>query len=72
MMNKFLQFFQNPMQAILGSRLNIPQNFQGNETDLVQYLLNSGQITQEQYNDLNRRAREIQENPQFKKMFGIK
>ena len=72
MMSKFLQFFQNPMKAILGSRLDIPQNFQGNETDLVQYLLNSGQITQEQYNDLNRRAREIQENPQFKKMFGIK
>ena len=67
-MNNFMQFFQNPMQALIKSRLGIPKDFQGNETDMVQYLLNSGQITQAQYNELNQRARQIQESPQFQKM----
>ena len=41
------QFRQNPM-SLLG-RYNVPQNIR-NPQDIVQHLLNSGQITQEQVN----------------------
>ena len=69
MMNNLKQFMQNPMQYILKSRLNIPQNFQGDTNDMIQYLLNSGQLTQEQYNRVNQKARELQNNQQFMQMF---
>ena len=68
MFNLF-QFAQNPMQYIMKSRLNIPQNFQGNANDMIQYLLNTGQLTQDQFNRVNKEAQKLQNNPQFMKMF---
>lgn len=68
MLNNLMQFVKNPMQYLMKSKLNIPQNFQGNADDMIQYLLNSGQITQEQYNQANQRARKLQEDPRFQQM----
>lgn len=42
------QFQQNPM-GMLAQRFNIPQGIQ-NPQDIVQHLLNSGQVTQQQVN----------------------
>lgn len=42
------QFQQNPM-GMLAQRFNIPQGIQ-NPQDIVQHLLNSGQVTQAQLN----------------------
>lgn len=69
MFNNLMQFVKNPMQALLKTKLNIPQNFNGNANDIIQFLLDSGQLTQEQYNLANKKAREIQDNPQFKQFF---
>ena len=71
-MSNIMQFFQNPMQYLMKSRLNIPQNFQGDANDMVQYLLNSGQLTQDQYNRVNQKARELENNPMFRQIFGDK
>lgn len=68
-MFNFGQFVQNPMQYMLKSKLNIPQDFQGNANDMVQYLLNTGQLTQDQYNRINKEAQRLQNNPQFMRMF---
>lgn len=68
-MFNFSQFIQNPMQYIIKSRLNIPQDFQGNANDMVQYLLNTGQLTQDQFNRVNKEAQRLQNNPQFMQMF---
>ena len=44
----YAQFQQNPM-ALLGRRFNIPQGL-NNPQEIVQHLLNSGQVTQAQVN----------------------
>lgn len=54
------QIKQNPM-AILGQRFNIPQNL-SNPNDIIQHLLNTGQVTQEQVNQ----AMQMRNNPIFK------
>ena len=72
MLNNLMNFVKNPISALMKSKLDIPQNFQGNANDMIQYLLDSGQITQDQYNMANQKAREITDNPQFKQIFGIK
>ena len=50
-MNFYQKFRQNPMQ-LLNQRFNIPQNVNmNNPNDIIQHLLNSGQVSQEQVNN---------------------
>ena len=58
--NMIMQARQNPM-AIISQRFNIPQNIQKPQ-DIVQHLLDSGQITQEQLNG----AMKMKNNPQLR------
>jgi len=51
------QFFKNPM-AMLTQQYNIPQDM-NNPDDILQYLLNSGQVTQAQVNQ----AMSMRNNP---------
>ena len=66
-MGQFNGFMRNPMQFLMQRKLNIPggidpmQNPQG----AIQYLMNSGMMNQQQYNQLQGIARQIQQNPQF-------
>lgn len=49
--NVFNQLRQNPMQ-VLSMRFNIPQNINlNNPNEIIQHLLNTGQITQQQVNN---------------------
>ena len=55
-MNQIMQMYQqlraNPMQ-ILAKRFNLPQGMNmNNPNDIVQYLLNTGQISQQQVNSV--------------------
>jgi len=49
MLSMLPKFMQNPISAMMGSGLNIPDNIQGNPQAMTNFLLNSGQMTQEQY-----------------------
>lgn len=50
LMNLFQQLQQNPMQ-LLSMRFNIPQDINiQNPNDIIQHLLNTGQINQSQVN----------------------
>lgn len=62
-MNVYSSFKQNPM-GLLSRRFNIPQNIQ-NPQDIIQHLLNSGQISQEQLNNVMR----MRNNPQIQSLF---
>ena len=62
LMQMISQFRTNPM-AMLMQRFNIPQNLQ-NPQDIVQHLLDSGQVTQDQVNN----AMRMRNNPQFKNL----
>lgn len=57
------QFKSNPMQALM-QRYNIPQNM-SNPQEIVQHLLNTGQVTQQQVNG----AVQLKNNPDIKNLF---
>lgn len=68
LMNMYQQLRSNPMQ-LLARRFNIPQNINLNDPNAItQHLLNTGQVTQEQYNNANN----MRNNPMIKRMFNIK
>lgn len=49
-MDMYNRFRQNPLQ-MLQQRFNIPQNINmNNPNDIIQHLLNTGQVTQNQVN----------------------
>lgn len=54
MMNNVLgmlqQFKQNPMKMLLQRRLNVPQNMLNDPNAIMQHLLQTGQINQQQVN----------------------
>jgi len=56
------QFRQNPMQMLM-QKYKIPQNM-NNPQEIIQHLLNSGQVTQDQVN----RAMQMRNNPIFRNL----
>lgn len=57
------QLQSNPMQ-MLARRFNLPQNMNDPQS-IIQHLLNSGQISQDQVNQ----AMQMRNNPMFKNLF---
>lgn len=53
LMNDMNALRSNPIQFLAQRRLNLPQNFSGGPQQIVQYLLNSGQMSQDQFNILS-------------------
>ena len=49
MFEGLMSFLKNPFQAWAGKGVNIPNNIT-NPDDMINYLLRSGKLTQEQYN----------------------
>jgi len=63
-MNNPLQMIQmvnqiknNPMSIL--SQFGIPQNLSNNPQDIIQHLLNNGQISQDQYNNAIKQAQSM-------------
>lgn len=59
MLQQFQMFRQNPMQYMLQKGMNIPPNIGNDPNAIVQHLLNTGQITQAQYNQAAQMARQF-------------
>ena len=60
------QMKQNPMQFLLARRFNIPNTVNMNDSnDIIQYLINSGQVSQDQVNQANMNAKNSQQLKQF-------
>jgi hypothetical protein len=53
MLGMLPKFMHNPMAAMMECGMNVPQNIQDNPQAITNYLLNSGQMTQEQYNTVS-------------------
>lgn len=60
MMGQFQEFMKNPIGALMGSGINIPQNIQGNPEAITNYLRSSGQMSDDQFNQLSQMARMAQ------------
>ena len=58
---------QNPMQFLISR--GFPQGVLNNPQQAVQELLNSGRMTQQQFNQLQETAKQIQSMPQFRNYF---
>jgi len=67
MFNQFMAFAKNPMSFI--TKMNVPQQYLNNPDSIIQYLMNTGQISQDQYNQIVKQAKELQNNPMFKQLF---
>ena len=63
LLSMFTQFKQNPI-AILSKKFNIPQNI-NNPNDIIQHLLNTNQVSQQQVDN----AMRMRNHPMFKGMF---
>lgn len=58
---------QNPVQFLAQRRFNIPNTIDTSNSDnIIQYLLNSGQVSQNQIN----KAMSVRYDPQMQQMFG--
>ena len=65
----FMHFVQNPVAYFQQRGLKMPpQEAMQNPNSLIQYMLNSGGVSQEQYNAAAAQARQLQQNPQFMQM----
>lgn len=73
MINMFNLFSQmqgalmNPMQFLMSK--GFPQDSLQNPQMTVQNLLNSGRMSQEQFNQFSEMSRQLQNMPQFRQMF---
>lgn len=59
MLQQFGQFQHNPLQFLMSRNIQIPQEFQNDPHGAVQYLLNSGRMTQDQFNRLSQMAQKM-------------
>ena len=58
--NPLQMLMQNPMQMIMQRGFKIPPNISAsNPNSIIQYLLNTGQVSQEQYNNAVNMARQF-------------
>lgn len=68
MVGRFNGFLQNPMQALLQRRINVPQNLMGNPSGIIQHMMNTGMLNQQQYNAARMAAQQAQSNPMFQQL----
>lgn len=66
LINMYRQMQNNPIQ-FLSKRFNIPQNI-NDPNAILQHLLNSGQISQSQLNNIM----QLRNNPMIQKLFGMR
>lgn len=56
------QFRQNPFEFLVKQKLNIPDEMQYNPEAIVQYLMNTGQMSQQQFDYLQNMKQQIESN----------
>lgn len=60
MISKFTQFAKNPIASILSMRnVNVPKNFDGSPEQLAKYLMNTGQMPQQQFQQFAQAADQL-------------
>lgn len=64
LMSQLQSIKNNPIQFLMQNKFNVPQNL-NSPNDVIQHLLNTGQINQTQLNQANQKLRELQNNPNF-------
>lgn len=58
-MNQFNRFIQNPMAFLMQKQINIPPEYSSDPRGAVQYLMNTGQMSQETFEQVRSRASQM-------------
>lgn len=61
----FIQFVNNPLGYISKCGIQIPSNQLNNPQQIIQYLMNNGMLSQQQYNQAVNQANQLQKSPEF-------
>lgn len=62
---EFIQFATNPGQYLINKGINIPQNQAQNPDQIIQYMMNNGLLSQQQYNQAVNQRNILQKDPSF-------
>lgn len=68
-MNDFSKMMQNPVQYVM-QRMSVPQDKAQDPDAIMQNLMSSGRLSQQDYNKARQAAMKIQNNPMFRMMMG--
>lgn len=68
MMQAFAQFMRNPAAFFQQRGMQMPTSAMQSPAGMIQYMLNAGGISQQQYNQAAAHAKQLQQNPQFMQM----
>lgn len=64
--SNFIQMLQqlksNPIQFLAQRKFNLPQNFQGGPQDIIQHLVNTGQVSQQQIANIQNQLTQMNTN----------
>ena len=64
--SNFMQMLQqlksNPIQFLAQRKFNLPQNFQGGPQDIIQHLVNTGQVSQQQIANIQNQLTQMNTN----------
>lgn len=67
MISKYQRFMQNPLQALMEANFNVPQGM-SNPNDIIQHLLNTGQVSQSRFNQVM----QLRNNPMIQQLMQMK
>lgn len=59
MRSQFDMFMRNPMQFLVQRKINIPQEYANNPQGAVQYLMNTGRMSQMTFENLRNQASQM-------------
>ena len=69
MIQAFMQFMQNPAAFFQQRGMQMPpQSALQSTQGMIEFLMNSGGVSQQQYNQAAAQAKQMQQNPQFMQM----
>lgn len=64
--SNFMQMLQqlksNPVQFLAQRKFNLPQDFQGGPQDIIQHLVNTGQVSQQQIANIQNQLTQMNTN----------
>lgn len=59
LISEYQSLRSNPIQYLMRKRLNVPPEIANNPQAIVQYLMNSGQMSQQQFNELQQKVAQM-------------
>lgn len=71
MMNEFQTFVNNPSKFMM-NRMGIPADIANDPNAIIQHLMNTGKLSQNQYNMARNEAAQMQKNPMFQRFMNGK